>query len=88
MLIGSDGVLYVHPTLTNPGDEDINGYWWTNVGVHVDSDGSDAVREQQRGGTHAHAHPDTPTRPHPDTPRYTRTREMDEYMPLPAPFIW
>ena len=44
MLAGNNSMFYIHPKLINPGDETIQGYWWTNVGVATDTDGSDAVR--------------------------------------------
>eukprot|EP00037_Helgoeca_nana_P006494 m.59859 g.59859 ORF g.59859 m.59859 type:complete len:809 (+) comp17377_c0_seq1:82-2508(+) len=44
MFAGNGSVLYVHPKLTNPTNDTVQGYWWTNVGINVDSDGSDAVR--------------------------------------------
>ena len=44
MLAANNSMFYIHPKLTNPGSEAIQGYWWTNVGVATDADGTDAVR--------------------------------------------
>eukprot|EP00040_Diaphanoeca_grandis_P025146 m.138951 g.138951 ORF g.138951 m.138951 type:complete len:823 (+) comp30026_c1_seq1:97-2565(+) len=44
LLPSNSSVLWVHITLTNPTDDTIPAYWWTNVGVDVDTDGSLARR--------------------------------------------
>ena len=44
MLLGNQSTLWLHVKLTNPRPEPIVGYWWTNVGVQVDTDGSNQTR--------------------------------------------
>lgn len=44
MLLGNSSTLWLHVKLTNPRPEPIVGYWWTNVGVQVDTDGSNQTR--------------------------------------------
>ena len=44
MLLGNSSVCWVHIKLTNAQPEETLGYWWTNVAVHSDSDGSKHTR--------------------------------------------
>ena len=46
MVLGSLGTqtLWLHVALTNPNPSNMFGYWWTNVGVNNDVDGSNATR--------------------------------------------
>ena len=43
MAIDDDGVFWVHPTVRNPTENSINGYWWTCVAMSVDEEGMTRV---------------------------------------------
>eukprot|EP01047_Picozoa_sp_COSAG01_P010395 COSAG01_NODE_438_length_17037_cov_13.150136_9_plen_616_part_00 len=43
MLFEDDGTVWSHPRITNPTAEDLNGYWWTNVGQKITVDGKQRV---------------------------------------------
>ena len=44
MLLGENETLWVHVKLSNPLPTTLMGYWWTNVGVTNDIDGSREMR--------------------------------------------
>ena len=44
MLLGNQTTMWLHVKVTNPRPEPIVGYWWTNVGVQADTDGSNQTR--------------------------------------------